>query len=91
MKTNSNINAIAVLTIAVVLSLQKLLLNGALETAIGQWKCGDSYLQPVGGVVGDISCGFNLDMTVSALVILLLLIGLALIVSTKVRAKALKG
>ena len=42
--------------------------------ALGRLVCGKRYLQPVSGVVGDASCGFNLDMY---LAVTMLLTGLA--------------
>ena len=32
----------------------------------GELFCGAAYLQPVNGVVGDVSCGFNTDMCLAA-------------------------
>ena len=91
MKAKTTILGYLTLTFGGLLLLPKAILNGTLEVAIGQMKCGNRYLQPVNGVVGDVSCGFNMDMAVGTTAIVLLLVGLALIVSTKVRAKALKG
>ncbi len=33
---------------------------------LGRLVCGRHYLQPVNGVVGDGSCGFNMDMYLAA-------------------------
>ncbi len=42
--------------------------------------CGDHYLQPVNGLLGDDSCGFNADMHFTALMFLILITGIALII-----------
>ncbi len=31
-----------------------------ITNSLGRWCCGEDYLQPVEGVVGDLSCGFSL-------------------------------
>ena len=33
-----------------------------LSDLLGRWVCGSSYMQPVDGTVGDLSCGFNMDI-----------------------------
>jgi hypothetical protein len=51
----------------------------------GELFCGAAYLQPVNGVVGDGSCGFNTDMYLAAcLFFILLLVGSALLVGPKI-------
>ncbi|MDE0793912.1 MAG: hypothetical protein OSB08_09735 [SAR324 cluster bacterium] len=47
--------------------------------------CGDHYLQPVNGILGDLSCGFNADMHFTALMFLVLITGIALIIISLVR------
>jgi hypothetical protein len=42
--------------------------------------CGDLYLQPVDGVLGDISCGFNADMHFTAFMFLVLISGIVLLI-----------
>jgi hypothetical protein len=37
---------------------------------LGRLVCGRHYLQPVNGVVGDGSCGFNMDMYLTAFLLL---------------------
>jgi hypothetical protein len=47
--------------------------------------CGDLYLQPVNGIPGDLSCGFNADMYFTALMFLVLITGIALIIISLVQ------
>jgi hypothetical protein len=47
--------------------------------------CGDLYLRPVNGILGDLSCGFNADMHFTALMFLVLITGIALIIISLVR------
>ncbi len=42
--------------------------------------CGDYYLQPVDGIYGDVSCGFNADMHFTALMFLVLITGIVLLI-----------
>ena len=42
--------------------------------------CGDYYLQPVDGIYGDVSCGFNADMHFTALTFLVLITGIVLLI-----------
>ena len=41
--------------------------------------CGELYLQPVDGILGDVSCGFNADMYFTALMFLVLITGIAVL------------
>jgi hypothetical protein len=41
---------------------------------IGKLYCGDRYMKPVDGIVGDVSCGFNADMYLVAFVFCLLVV-----------------
>jgi len=50
--------------------------------------CGDDYLQPINGVMGDQSCGFNSDMYLA--VLSLVLIGIWLVISLNKRHKRKK-
>ncbi len=50
---------------------------------LGRIYCGDNYMQPVEGIVGDVSCGFNADMYFMAFLISVMLIGIALIMIKK--------
>jgi len=45
---------------------------------IGKLHCGDRYLQAVDGVTGDVSCGFNDDMYLNGVLLVLLLVGFVL-------------
>lgn len=56
----------------------------SISSGLGKLYCGDRYLQPVNGVSGDISCGFNADMyLVSFLFVVLIVGGLLYIFSAK--------
>ena len=50
------------------------------STLIGKMVCDENYLKPVGGVIGDGSCGFNTDMHLTAFFAILLVVGVLLIV-----------
>lgn len=50
---------------------------------LGRIYCGDNYMQPVEGIVGDVSCGFNADMYFMVFLISVMLIGIALIMTKK--------
>ena len=47
----------------------------ALSDILGKLYCGDRYLQPVNGVSGDMSCGFNADMYLVAFLFVVLVVG----------------
>ncbi len=53
---------------------------------IGKLICGDSYMQAVDGKVGDMSCGFNTDMYLSFSLVIFLVLGVILTVSSKKQA-----
>jgi hypothetical protein len=53
------------------------------STAIGKIICGDDYLCPVDGIVCDRSCGFNTDMHVSSVLIVLFIFGVLLLISSQ--------
>lgn len=55
----------------------------AVSTVLGKFICGDRYMQPVNGIVGDISCGFNIDMHLTFILIIVLILGIALYISSK--------
>jgi len=50
-----------------------------ISSALGKILCGDRYLQPVQGVVGDVSCGFNADMTLLLFLAVVLIAGTILL------------
>ncbi|MCF6188999.1 MAG: hypothetical protein L3J51_00805 [Cocleimonas sp.] len=50
---------------------------------VGKIICGNNYMQPVDGVVGDVSCGFNTDMHLIALSIAGLITGIILVLLSK--------
>lgn len=49
-----------------------------LSRTLGKLFCGDRWMQPVNGVVGDGSCGFNADIYLVVPLFALLLVGLVL-------------
>lgn len=49
-----------------------------ISASIGKIRCGDQYMQAVDGVVGEQSCGFNDDMYVASLLLIMLLSGFIL-------------
>ena len=76
-------------TYGIVLSLLSLSLwivdrtTYAITHFLGEYFCDDRYLQAVDGVVGDISCGFNIDMYLSFSLLLLFILGILLYISSK--------
>lgn len=46
-----------------------------ISKALGMLYCGDDYMQAVEGIVGDKSCGFNADMYLASVLLVILLIG----------------
>jgi hypothetical protein len=54
-----------------------------ISNALGRLYCGDSYLQPVNSVTGDVSCGFNADIYLVAFLLISLLIGLILMLTSR--------
>jgi hypothetical protein len=54
-----------------------------ISTFLGQLHCGKRYMQPVDSIVGDASCGFNIDMYFSVFLFTVLLVGLALFITSK--------
>jgi hypothetical protein len=58
-----------------------------ISTSFGELFCGKRYMQPVDGVVGDVSCGFSADMYLVVFLFTVLLIGIALFVISKHKRK----
>lgn len=54
--------------------------------AISAWLarawCGERYLQPVEGIMGEISCGFDADMYLAVVLLLPALAGIGMLLST---------
>jgi hypothetical protein len=48
---------------------------------LGRLLCDERYLLPVAGIVGDRSCGFNVDVLVAALLLGSLVIGIVLLLA----------
>ncbi len=53
-------------------------LTSRISDFLGRLYCGGDYLQPVDGVVGEASCGFDADMYLMVILIALFLVGLRL-------------
>ncbi len=68
---------LTVLLSAIVFTIDRL--THSLSTLLGKVICGDRYLQPVDGIMGDLSCGFNMDMYLAVCLLGLFVIGLLLI------------
>ena len=59
------------------------LTTNAVSSTVGYMICGEDYLCPVDGVVCDQSCGFDTDMHLAFVFTTLLILGLALFISSK--------
>lgn len=57
-----------------------------ISTFISEIYCGDRYMKPVDGIVGDVSCGFNADMYLAASLFAVFLAGLLLLIFAKRRS-----
>jgi hypothetical protein len=49
-----------------------------ISTALGKLFCGDKYMMPVNGVLGDKSCGFNADMYLAVFLVIIMAFGIFL-------------
>lgn len=54
-----------------------------ISTFLGKLICGDQYLSAVDGVVGDFSCGFNTDMYLAVALLIIFILGILLVISSK--------
>lgn len=54
-----------------------------LPAFFGRLVCGDSYMQPVNGILGDVSCGFNIDMYLVTFMTISLFIGIFLVFTSR--------
>lgn len=54
-----------------------------ISTLLGQFLYGERYLEPVNGILGDSSYGFNTDMHLSFSLIVVLILGILLYISSK--------
>ena len=55
-----------------------------ISTGIGKWLCGDQYMQLVDGVLSPQSCGFHTDLHLTGLLLLALVVGILLTLTTTV-------
>ena len=58
-------------------------LTQSISTFFGKLICGERYLQAVNGVVGDASCGFNMDMYLSICLLGVFIVGLILVIISR--------
>ncbi len=61
--------------------------GGAMSTLAGKIYCGEKYLQKVGGVISDLSCGFNSDIHLITLLSLSFTVGFMILVVGSMREK----
>ncbi len=54
-------------------------LTQSISTLLGKFICGDRYLQPVNGVVGDMSCGYNIDIYLTSMLLGIIVNGVMLV------------
>ena len=54
-----------------------------LSDTLGKGICREQYLQPVNGIVGDQSCGFNTDMYLAVFLAMTCLTGIMLVVFSR--------
>ncbi len=66
-----------ILLSAIALTIDRL--TQSISTFLGKVFCGERYLTAVDGVVGDLSCGFNMDMSLAVFLLALFVAGLFLI------------
>ncbi len=55
----------------------------SISSFIGQTRCGDEYMQAVEGIVGEQSCGFNDEMYIASLLLIMVLSGFILHITSK--------
>ena len=51
-----------------------------ISSFMGEIYCGDRYMKPVDGIVGDLSCGFNADMYLAAFLFVMFLFGVLVLI-----------
>jgi hypothetical protein len=82
-RTKKNLRATGFILIAVAMTLFLVdRFSHVISDTLGGIICGDRYMQPVNGIIGDMSCGFNLDMYVAVCLLLLCLAGVVLLSSS---------
>lgn len=54
-----------------------------ISNTLGRLFCGNKYLQPVNGVFGDPSCGFNADMYLTAFLFAIFVVGLVVLITSQ--------
>ena len=56
-----------------------------ISSFIGEIYCRDRFMKPVDGIVGDLSCGFNADIYLVAVLFGVFLLGVMLLIFAKRR------
>lgn len=56
------------------------LLEHPISNLFGEMFCANRYMQPVDGIVGDVSCGFNSDLYLVVFICTVLLTGIVLVI-----------
>jgi hypothetical protein len=57
-------------------------LSHVLSNLLGKNICSDAYMRPVDGVIGDASCGFNMDRYLSTGLIISFVLGVLLFIAS---------
>lgn len=57
--------------------------GAGMSSFVARLYCADGYMQPVDGMVGDLSCGFNADMYFVVFLFITLILGIFLSMSVK--------
>ena len=58
-------------------------ITSSISRFIGEILCGETYMCPVNGIVGDCSCGFNTDMYLAFSLVITLIFGFIVYTSAK--------
>ena len=61
--------------------------SSIISITLGELYCGQRYMQPVDGIFGDPSCGFNADMYLFIFLFCVLLIGIVIFITSKGKRK----
>jgi hypothetical protein len=71
------------IVISIVFFLINRFLGFSLSNFLAEIFCGNRYMQPVDGIIGDVSCGFNSDMYFAVFSLVVLVIGITFVITTK--------
>lgn len=73
MKNNKKMGYIILITTLVVLIIERI--SNIFSSLLGKVACGELYLKEIDGVLSELSCGFDFDMYISSVLIIMFLIG----------------